>query len=156
MKLRVAAIGQRAPAWVIDGWNEYARRFPPHLPLELRAIAAQKRSRNATVEELRRREGEKLIAAVEPGCRCVALDEKGRQWSTMDLAEKLTDWTRDGRDITFLIGGADGLSSQCLDQAEYRWSLGKLTLPHMLVRVILAEQLYRAWTVTQNHPYHRA
>lgn len=156
MQLMVAGIGQRMPGWVSSGWDEYARRMPRELPLELKEIPLQKRGRNADVSKAVKQEGKALLAAVKPGFRIIALDRRGQLWSTEKLAERLQDWMGTGRHCAFLIGGPDGLDKTCLEAADEQWSLGQLTLPHPLVRVILAEQLYRAWTITQNHPYHRA
>jgi 23S rRNA (pseudouridine1915-N3)-methyltransferase len=156
MRFVVAAVGQRMPVWVQDAWQEYARRFPRGLALELREVPLLKRSRNANIHAIRDKEGEALLAATPAGAHIIALDERGRQWSTSELAQQMASWMLDGLDVGFLIGGPDGLSRSCLDRARNRWSLGALTLPHPMVRVILAEQLYRAWSITQNHPYHRA
>lgn len=155
MRLTVVAIGQRMPSWVAQGWSDYARRLPRGLPLELREIPAIKRTRNADVESIRRREGEALRLAVPESQHVIALDERGRQWTTVEVAAQMQAWMQNGRDVAFLVGGPDGLSDECLAHADQRWSLGLLTLPHPLVRIVLAEQLYRAWTLTQNHPYHR-
>jgi 23S rRNA (pseudouridine1915-N3)-methyltransferase len=122
----------------------------------LREIPLLRRSRNADIEGLRKKESEALLDSVPAGFRLIALDERGKQWSTMELAQQMENWMREERGVCFLVGGPDGLSQQCRQQAHNCWSLGKLTLPHPLVRTILAEQLYRAWTITQNHPYHRA
>lgn len=156
MDLTVAAVGTRMPAWVEQAWTEYARRFPRGLSLLLREIPLARRGRNADVAALRAAEGEALLAAVPSGHRCVALDERGRQWSTIELAERLEVWMREEHGVCFLVGGPDGLDQACRRRAQETWSLSRLTLPHPLVRAVLAEQLYRAWTVTQNHPYHRA
>ena len=155
MQLIVAAIGHRMPGWVQQAWSEYAKRLPRPYSLDLREIPLLKRSRNVDIESLRRRESDALISSVPEGFRIIALDEGGKQWSTMELAAQMENWRREERGVCFLIGGPDGLSSQCREQAHHSWSLGKLTLPHPMVRAILAEQLYRAWTITQNHPYHR-
>ena len=155
MQLLVAAVGQRMPAWVQQAWTEYARRFPRGLALELREIPLARRTRNTSAAALRAAEGEALMAAVPDGHRVVALDGRGRQWTTTELSERLEDWMREERGVVFLVGGPDGLPDACRGAAHDVWSLGKLTLPHPLVRVLLAEQLYRAWTITQNHPYHR-
>lgn len=144
------------PGWVTDAWQEYARRMPRELPLELVEIPLAKRGRNPDIARLRRDEGRALLAAVSPGYRVIALDGRGKAWSTEELAQRLEAWMGEGAPCGFLVGGPDGLDPACLDQATERWSLGKLTFPHPLVRVILAEQLYRAWTITRNHPYHRA
>ena len=155
MRLNIVAIGQRMPAWVSEAWSEYARRLTRSVTLELREVPAIKRIRNADIESIREREGLALLAATPSSTRVYALDEKGKQWSTLQLAERMRDWMREGGDVSFLVGGPDGLSGECLKKASGLWSLSRLTLPHPLVRVVLAEQLYRAWTVTQNHPYHR-
>jgi 23S rRNA (pseudouridine1915-N3)-methyltransferase len=155
MQLLVAAVGQRMPAWVQQAWAEYAGRFPRGLSLELREIPLAKRSRNAVTDKLRAAEGRALLAAVPAEYRVVALDERGRQWSTAELAGQLENWMRDERGVSFLVGGPDGLAEECRERAQDVWALGRLTLPHPMVRAILAEQLYRAWTITQNHPYHR-
>ena len=156
MHLTVAAVGTRMPAWVQEAWHEYARRFPRGLSLDLKEIPLAKRSRNADVRALRQAEGDALLAAAPDGHRLVALDERGKQWSTLELAALMEDWMRDERGVCFLVGGPDGLPQKCRDRAQDTWSLSRLTLPHPMVRALLAEQLYRAWTVTQNHPYHRS
>ena len=156
MKLMVAAIGHRMPAWVQTAWEEYSRRFPRGVPLELREIPMAKRSKNADIDALRKIEGDSLLSAAPPGYRVIALDETGKQWSTVELAARLENWMQQERGACFLVGGPDGLPQVCRDKANDVWSLGRLTLPHPLVRPILAEQLYRAWTITQNHPYHRS
>jgi 23S rRNA (pseudouridine1915-N3)-methyltransferase len=143
------------PSWVQQAWSEYARRFPRTYSLELREIPLPKRSRNADIESLREREGRALLSSVPPGFRIIALDERGKQWTTKEVAEQMENWMREERGVCFLVGGPDGLARQCTEPAQTTWSLGRLTLPHPMVRVILAEQLYRAWTITQNHPYHR-
>ena len=155
MQLTVAAVGQRMPTWVQTGWKEYARRFPRGMPLVLKEIALAKRSKNADINSLRLAEGDALLASVTDGHRLIALDERGKQWSTMELAQQMETWMREERGVCFLVGGPDGLASSCRERARDLWALGRLTLPHPLVRTILAEQLYRAWTITQNHPYHR-
>ena len=121
----------------------------------MREVPAVRRGRNPDIESIRRDEGQALLAAAPASACLVALEEKGRQWSTGDLAAKMREWMQLGRDVAFLVGGPDGLSKPCLDQSDHHWSLGSLTFPHALVRVVLAEQIYRAWTITQNHPYHR-
>lgn len=156
MRLRVASIGQRMPGWVQEGWDEYARRMPRELNLELHEIPLQKRGRNPDIPRLVRQEAEGLLSAVTPDHHMVALDRSGRAWTTEQLAGRLEAWMSGGRHCGFLIGGPDGLDRSCLEQADECWSLGPLTLPHPLVRVVLAEQLYRAWTIIKNHPYHRA
>jgi len=156
MHLLVAAVGQRMPRWVNEAWIEYSRRMPPNLSLSLREIALEKRGKNADTRRLRATESKALYDAMPARARVIALDVQGRSWSTEKLAENFEAWLSDGRDVGFMIGGPDGISADIMQQADTRWSLGPLTLPHPLVRVVLAEQLYRAWTITQNHPYHRA
>ncbi len=156
MQLLVAAVGQRMPNWVNEGWNEYARRMPPGLALTLREINLEKRGKNADTRRLAAVESKALIDAMPARARVVALDVRGQSWSTEKLAAHLEQWMQEGRDVGFMIGGPDGIDADIMQQADDRWSLGPLTLPHPLVRVVLAEQLYRAWTITQNHPYHRA
>jgi len=156
MNLLVAAVGQRMPGWVNEAWTEYARRMPPNLGLSLREIALEKRGKNADTRRLKATESQALFAAMPARARIIALDVQGQSWSTEKLAANLENWMGDGRDVGFMIGGPDGISAEMMQKADNRWSLGPLTLPHPLVRVVLAEQLYRAWTITQNHPYHRA
>ena len=156
MHLSVAAVGQRMPGWVEEAWTEYTRRIPSNLGLSLAEIPLAKRARNADTARLKITESEALYKAIPDRARVIALDVKGQTWSTEKLAANLQQWMTDGRDVGFMIGGPDGISKDILQKAERRWSLGPLTLPHPLVRVVLAEQLYRAWTITQNHPYHRA
>lgn len=155
MQFQVVAIGQRMPAWVQQGWDEYARRFPKPFALTLREIPLKKRARNSDLDRFKVEEGEALLQAVPAGHRAVALDERGKQHSTVELARMMEGWMQTEHGISFLIGGPEGLSPECRNAADQTWSLSRLTLPHPLVRVVLAEQLYRAWTVTQNHPYHR-
>lgn len=156
MQLLVAAVGQRMPGWVNEAWTGYSRRMPSNLSLSLREIALSRRGKNADTRRLRVIESQALYDAMPARARIIALDVQGQGWSTEKLAENLEDWMGDGRDVGFMIGGPDGISTDILKKADTRWSLGPLTLPHPLVRVVLAEQLYRAWTITQNHPYHRA
>ena len=144
------------PSWINDGYQEYARRLPRECRLSLTEIPLGQRSKSAGPERAIAEESNRMLAAVSPRQRVIALDVKGRAWSTKQLAAQLETWLQDGRDVNLLVGGPDGLSADCLARAEQRWSLSPLTLPHPLVRVLLAEQLYRAWTVTTGHPYHRA
>lgn len=155
MKLRLLAVGQKMPAWVEAGVDEYRRRLPPELPLEVVPLALGQRGRNAPLDKAIAREGDAMLAAIRPDDRVVALDLNGRSWSTPQLAGQLEQWRLDARDVCLLVGGPDGLDRRCLERADQRWSLSALTLPHPLVRVLLAEQLYRAWTITRNHPYHK-
>ena len=155
MRFSVVAIGQRMPDWVAHGWAEYAKRFPRGFELELKELPLTRRTRSSQTELLRQQETAALLGVVPESNRVIAMDGKGKQWSTAELAQNMSQWMQQGRDVSFLIGGPDGLDETCFKRADARWSLGQLTLPHMMVRVILAEQLYRAWSITQNHPYHR-
>lgn len=143
------------PKWVEEGYAEYAKRLPSECALRLHEIPMAKRNKAADTKRLVQQEGERMLAAIPKGARVVALDVQGRTWSTPQLAGQLESWMAGGRDVALLVGGPDGLSRQCLDRAEQTWSLSPLTLPHPLVRVVVAEQLYRAWSITQGHPYHR-
>lgn len=156
MQLLVAAVGQRMPRWVNEAWTEYARRMPPGLRLSLREVALAKRGKNADTKRLAGVESKAIYAAMPKNARIIALDVQGQPWSTEQLAANLESWMAEGRDAGFMIGGPDGIDVDIMQKSDNRWSLGPLTLPHPLVRVVLAEQLYRAWTITQNHPYHRA
>lgn len=154
MKIHLLAVGEKMPDWVQAGYTEYVRRLPSHLALHLKEIPAGDR-RGRTAAQAMASEGERLLAALPRGCLTIALDERGKGWSTRDLARRLDEWQTEGRDVALLVGGPDGLSGACLERADLRWSLSPLTLPHALVRVVLAEQIYRAWTLLQGHPYHR-
>lgn len=155
MNIRIHAIGKRMPQWVRQGFEEYRQRFPRHIKLSLREIAMPERAANQDILKLKEEEGERLLSGVAQGDVIIALDEFGRQWNSRELAGKMSRWLEDRQDISLLIGGPDGLSRICLERADMKWSLSNLTFPHMLVRVVLAEQLYRAFAITQNHPYHR-
>ncbi len=154
MRLNLLAVGRRSPDWVQSGFNTFAERMPRHLPLGLRVIDGGQARRSGDIERARAEEANGLLGMVG-NARVIALDERGKSWSTRDLADYLDAAMQDGRDLAFMIGGADGLHARCLEAAERRWSLSALTLPHMLVRVVVAEQLYRAWTLLSGHPYHR-
>lgn len=155
MKLFMIAVGQKMPSWVTTGYEEYARRFPRDMPLELIEIPAGKRGKNADIKRILDIEGEKMLAAVPKGARIVTLEVEGGNWNSPQLAQKLEQWQLDGRDVCLLIGGPEGLAPACIAASEAKWSLSALTLPHPLVRVVLAESLYRAWSISTNHPYHR-
>ncbi|MGV3346343.1 23S rRNA (pseudouridine(1915)-N(3))-methyltransferase RlmH [Enterobacteriaceae bacterium LUAb1] len=155
MKLQLVAVGTKMPAWVQTGFLEYLRRFPRDMPLELTEIPAGKRGKNADITKILEKEGDMMLAAAGKGNRIVTLDIPGQPWETPQLAVQLERWKQDGRDVSLLIGGPEGLSPACKTAAEQSWSLSHLTLPHPLVRVLVAESLYRAWSITANHPYHR-
>jgi 23S rRNA (pseudouridine1915-N3)-methyltransferase len=155
MQLRIITVGGKMPPWVDQGVEEYARRMPPELKLSWIEIPLARRGKQGNAQQLCEKEGKQVLKAIPAGDRVVALDVRGKRLSTPDLARRLQDWQMSGDNYSLLIGGPDGLSRACLERAELRLSLSDLTLPHPLVRVILAEQLYRAWTITVNHPYHR-
>ncbi len=143
------------PSWVEQGCHEFLRRFPPDLAVAFHEIPAGKRGKNADIARILDKEGEQTLQAIGKGDRVVTLEVTGRAWDTPTLAKQLSHWQMDGRNISLLIGGPEGLAPACIARADQRWSLSALTLPHPLVRIIVAESLYRAWTLTQNHPYHR-
>lgn len=156
MKLSVLAVGHRMPAWVSAGFDEYAKRMPREMPLQLKELKPAPRS-NAVGDVARwlQTEAERIRAALPPGALRVVLDEHGRSFPTRTLADHLRRWRDDGRDAAFVIGGADGLAAEVKADADLLWSLSPLTLPHGMVRVVVAEQLYRAVSILANHPYHR-
>ncbi len=155
VKYHVVAIGTRMPSWVNDGFTEYAKRLPKETPLLLHEIPAVKRSKHIATDDWIRRESDKICQHLGKQTRMVLLDVRGELWSTEQLAQQLNQWQHDGDDIHFVIGGADGVDTRCQQRAHWQWSLSRLTLPHPLVRIVLAEQLYRATTILQQHPYHR-
>ncbi len=154
MRIRLLAVGTRMPGWVTAGYNDYARRMPPECRLELTEIAPGKRQHDAA--RAMADEEKRLLGQIGRDDAVIALAVDGKAWSTEQLAERVRGWLADGRDRALLIGGPDGLGKACLNRAEQRWSLSPLTLPHPLVRVVVAEQLYRAMSLLKNHPYHRA
>ena len=155
MQLIIAAVGHKMPAWINHGFDEYAKRMPPELRLQLKEIKPVERSGSKTAATAMALERERIELAIPKGARRIALDEHGRDLTTMQLSQLLVQWQQDGRDVTFIIGGADGLEPQIKAGADQLIRISSLTLPHGMVRVLLAEQLYRAWSITQNHPYHR-
>ncbi len=154
MKLWLVAVGQRQPAWAETAYADFAKRFPPEMRLELKAVKAEPRG-GKTAEQLMAAEAARIEAAAPRGARRVVLDEHGARLTTTQLSQRLTAWQRDGRDVALLIGGPDGLDATLKASADETLRLSDLTLPHAFVRVLLAEALYRAWTVMVNHPYHR-
>lgn len=155
MRLTLYAVGNKMPTWVTQGFQEYSRRFPRDVSFHLVEISPGKRGKNADITRILEKEGELLLAAIPKGHRIVTLEVEGKYWTTPELAEQLQKWQIDGRDVALLIGGPEGLSPACINASEQKWSLSALTLPHPMVRVIVAESLYRAWSVNNNHPYHR-
>lgn len=143
------------PAWIMAGYQEYAKRMPRECSLELVEIATAKRTKQSNLAKAVEDEGKRILAVIKESDYVVALEVEGRQWSTQKLASKLSGWQSVQRHIVFIIGGPDGLSDSCLKRANEKWCLSQLTFPHPLVRVVLAEQLYRGWSLMNNHPYHR-
>lgn len=155
MKLWLVAVGQRQPAWADAAYADYEKRFPPELRLTLKAVKAEPRSGGRTAEQMMQAEAQRIEAALPRGVRRVVLDEGGSRVSTVQLADRLRAWMGEGRDVAILIGGPDGLAEPLKHGADERLRLSDLTLPHAFARVLLAEALYRAWTVMVGHPYHR-
>ena len=143
------------PGWVSEATTTYQKRMPRHLELVFREIPAAGRLSGSSPDKNKQKEGEQILKAIPANAFVVALDERGKQWSSTELAARLEGWQAEYSDVVFIIGGADGLSADVKQRADILWSLSALTLPHALVRVVLAEQLYRAWTLIQGHPYHR-
>jgi 23S rRNA (pseudouridine1915-N3)-methyltransferase len=154
VRLIIAAVGQRQPAWAETAYEEFAKRFPPELRLELKAVKAEPRG-SKSAAALMAAEAQRLEAAIPKGARRIVLDERGDRLTTVQLAERLQRWMGEGRDAVLLIGGPDGLDPALKATADESLRLSDLTLPHAFVRVLLAEALYRAWSVTAGHPYHR-
>ena len=155
MRMTLIAVGTKMSTWVEQGYAEYARRLPADCVLQLVEISSGKRGKGADIARITQQEGEKMLAAVPKGARIVTLEVTGKAWTTEALATELDGWLHDGRDVALLVGGPEGLSADCIARSEQRWSLSSLTLPHPLVRIVVAEQIYRAWSILQNHPYHR-
>lgn len=155
MRIRIIAVGTKMPGWVEQGYAEYAKRLPRDCAVELVELPLAQRGKNTDIARAMEKEGEDMLAAIGKGEQVIALDAKGKAWSTEQLAEQMADWRMSGNNYCLLIGGPDGLAPQCLAQAHMRWSLSALTLPHPLVRILVIEQLYRACSILQNHPYHK-
>jgi len=156
MRVVVIAVANRQPSWVDQGFDEYAKRLGKDCRLELKQIALAKHRSRGNLERVLEDEGHRMLAAVPKAAHVVALSESGSTWSTKQLAARLRDWMTLGAPVSLLIGGPDGLSATCTQRAAERWSLSPLTLPHGLARILVAEAVYRAWTVNQRHPYHRS
>jgi len=156
MKARLIAVGERAPPWVAEGFAEYRKRLSHWLPLELVEVEPGLRGKGRDPQRAMQEEGQRVLAALPKSPLVVALDGRGKAWSSEQLAQRLEHWRASGRGPAFLIGGPEGHAPEVLARADESWSLGPLTLPHMLVRLVVAEQLYRAAALLANHPYHRA
>jgi 23S rRNA (pseudouridine1915-N3)-methyltransferase len=155
MQLVIAAVGHRMPAWIETGFAEYAKRMPPECRVALKEIKPVDRSGSRSADTVMQQERTRIEAVIPKGSMIIALDEHGKDVTTFQLSQLLTQWQQNGRDVTFVIGGADGLDAGFKSNADMLLRISSLTLPHGMVRVLLAEQLYRAWSITQNHPYHR-
>lgn len=155
MKITLIAVGTKMPAWVQEGYQAYAKRLPSDFTIRCIEISASKRSKGVDIKRLIHQEGERMCAAIPAGDYVVALTEHGQLWNTQQFAAKLQIWRDTSRDVSMLIGGPEGLAPQCLAVAQQQWSLSPLTWPHPLVRILVAEQLYRAWSILHRHPYHR-
>ncbi|MBS0590575.1 MAG: 23S rRNA (pseudouridine(1915)-N(3))-methyltransferase RlmH [Proteobacteria bacterium] len=156
MRATLIAVGEKMPAWVAEGYGEYAKRLSHELPVQLVEIASKLRGRTNDTARIIADEGAQMLAAIPKGANAIALDGRGKMYSSEQLAEQVARWRMDGRDLAFLIGGPEGLAATVLERANQVWSLGTATLPHPLVRIVIAEQLYRAVSMLGNHPYHRA
>jgi 23S rRNA (pseudouridine1915-N3)-methyltransferase len=155
MRIRIIAVGTKMPDWVEQGYAEYAKRMPRDCVVEILELPLAQRTKNTNIAKAMEKEGELMLATITKGEYLIALDVKGHSWSTEQLAHNMTSWKMSGSNVCLLIGGPDGLSPACLALASERWSLSALTLPHPLVRILVIEQLYRACTILQNHPYHK-
>jgi 23S rRNA (pseudouridine1915-N3)-methyltransferase len=156
MHIRLLAVGDRQPAWVDDAFGIYTERFPREWKFRLDVIPTVRRSKNDKSKQAMEAEGELLLAKLGGSEQVVLLDEGGQQFSSKGLAVRLAEWQSDGRDLSLIIGGPDGVSDAVRNRADFKWSLSQLTLPHGMARALLAEQLYRAWSLQTGHPYHRA
>jgi 23S rRNA (pseudouridine1915-N3)-methyltransferase len=155
MKLLIVSVGHKMPDWITSGFNEYAKRMPREMKIELLEIKPEPRSTGKTTAQIMEAEAQRILAALPQNCLRIALDERGVQPTTKQLAAQMLDWMREGRDVAFIVGGADGLHESVKQAAQQQMALSSLTLPHAFVRVLLAEQLYRAHSLLHNHPYHR-
>ena len=153
MHIRLIAVGDRQPRWVDDAFATYTARFPPQWKFRTETIATAKRT--GDTRRAIDKEAEAILGKLSPGEQVVLLDERGKQLTSKNLAERLQSWQADGRNLTFIIGGPDGVSDRCRQRADLTWSLSDLTLPHGIARILFSEQLYRAWSLITGHPYHR-
>lgn len=155
MKIHVVTVGLRMPDWVIQGWQEYAKRLPSDCSLNLIEVKPEPRNQGKTTAQIMQAEGKRILNSIPSNSFTIALDERGQDISTKKLNQNLEDWRASGNDVAFIIGGPDGLDEEIKRSANQRWRLSSMTMPHPLVRIILAEQIYRAWAIMTNHPYHR-
>ncbi len=155
MKIKLITVGSQMPSWVKTGYENYTQRLPNYLQPMIIEIPLAKRSKSNSIAQIKQQEAKKILSHIHPDDYAIALEIQGKNWSTEQLSAKIKIWQQAGKNIIFIIGGPDGLDNVCLDRANEKWSLSPLTLPHPLVRVLLAEQLYRGHTILQGHPYHR-
>jgi 23S rRNA (pseudouridine1915-N3)-methyltransferase len=155
MRLLILAVGNKMPAWISEGYQEYAKRMPREAKIELVELKPEARNSGKTAQQIMEAEAQRISAALPAGALCIALDERGATPTTRQLSQQMQDWMQQGRDVAFVIGGADGLHESVKHRAQHLMALSALTLPHGMVRVLLAEQLYRAHSLLHNHPYHR-
>jgi len=155
MKLLILAVGHKMPAWITEGYNEYTKRMPREAKIELVEIKPEPRTTGKTVAQIMEAEAQRIQAALPKDVLRIVLDERGKHWTTRQLTEQMKDWLSGGRDVAFIIGGADGLHESVRSSANQLLALSAMVLPHGMVRVLLAEQLYRAHSLMHNHPYHR-
>jgi len=155
MRISIVALGERMPDWVTHGYHEYIKRIGTEMPIDLIEVSPEKRGKNADIPRILEKEAKRLRAHIPANSVVVALDINGKSWSTEALADRLRHWQQDGSNICFLIGGPEGMTRELLDSADLRLSFSAMTFPHPLVRILLAEQLYRAYSILNNHPYHK-
>jgi 23S rRNA (pseudouridine1915-N3)-methyltransferase len=155
MQIHLISIGNRMPSWVQQGYDEYAKRLPRECELVLKEISPGKRTKNSDIARIVKDEGERMAAAIPQSTHIVTLDIPGKPWTTPELAAAMQRWLESGQTIALMVGGPEGLADAIKQRASESWSLSKLTFPHPLVRIVVAEQIYRAWSILQNHPYHR-
>jgi 23S rRNA (pseudouridine1915-N3)-methyltransferase len=155
VKIHLLAVGTKMPGWVVTAFEEYTKRMPRECSIELREIPPAHRGKNGNPDRYKADEAQRILSALPRGAHLVVLDERGKSWTTKQLSRQLDDWMHSGHDVALVVGGPDGLDPSLMQQAKQKWSLSPLTLPHPMVRILLAEQLYRAMTILQGHPYHR-
>ncbi|MCK5667609.1 MAG: 23S rRNA (pseudouridine(1915)-N(3))-methyltransferase RlmH [Gammaproteobacteria bacterium] len=155
MRIHLIAVGKKMPEWVNSGFSEFSKRMPPELQINLVEITPSVRNKTTPIEKNIKEEGKRIQSAIPSNSRLIVLDEKGKKFSSIELSKKMEEWFPQGQDIAIVIGGADGIDDRIKQQADETWSLSSFTLPHALVRVVVAEQLYRAWSILKGHPYHR-
>jgi 23S rRNA (pseudouridine1915-N3)-methyltransferase len=155
LKVHLIAVGKKMPEWINTGYAEFSKRMPPELQINLIEITPSTRNKSTPIQKNIKEEGARIQSAIPTNSKLIVLDEKGKNFSSIDLSKKIEGWLPMGQDISIVIGGADGIDPEIKQQADEKWSLSSFTLPHALVRVVIAEQLYRAWSILQGHPYHR-